>query len=66
MAPEITKLTKQFLHSPVTVEVTKASSTASTITQRLVKSGNKAWDKRAVCENLSTMKVINLKMLLFL
>ncbi|OLL54801.1 DEAD/DEAH box helicase [Bartonella henselae] len=52
MAPEITKLTKQFLHSPVTVEVTKASSTASTITQRLVKSGNKAWDKRAVLREL--------------
>ncbi|WP_034988795.1 DEAD/DEAH box helicase [Bartonella senegalensis] len=52
MAPEITKLTKQFLHSPVTVEVTKASSTASTITQRLVKSGNKSWDKRAVLRAL--------------
>ncbi|WP_019218526.1 DEAD/DEAH box helicase [Bartonella florencae] len=52
MAPEITKLTKQFLHSPVSVEVTKASSTASTITQRLVKSGNKSWDKRAVLREL--------------
>ncbi|EJF81734.1 ATP-dependent RNA helicase rhlE [Candidatus Bartonella washoeensis] len=52
MAPEITKLTKQFLHFPVSVEVTKASSTATTITQRLVKSGNKAWDKRAVLREL--------------
>ncbi|WP_332060777.1 DEAD/DEAH box helicase [Bartonella sp. CB74] len=52
MAPEITKLTKQFLHSPVSVEVTKASSTATTITQRLVKSGSKAWDKRAVLRDL--------------
>ncbi|QEE11998.1 DEAD/DEAH box helicase [Bartonella krasnovii] len=52
MAPEITKLTKQFLHSPVSVEVTKASSTATTITQRLVKSGNKSWDKRAVLREL--------------
>ncbi|MBX4336282.1 DEAD/DEAH box helicase [Bartonella raoultii] len=52
MAPEITKLTKQFLHSPVAVEVTKASSTASTITQRLVKSGNKSWDKRTVLREL--------------
>ncbi|WP_375646309.1 DEAD/DEAH box helicase [Bartonella sp. TT29SHDZB] len=52
MAPEITKLTKQFLHSPVAVEVTKASSTATTITQRLVKSGNKSWDKRAVLREL--------------
>lgn len=52
MAPEITKLTKQFLHAPVSVEVTKASSTASTITQRLVKSENKSWDKRAVLREL--------------
>ncbi|WP_208438117.1 DEAD/DEAH box helicase [Bartonella taylorii] len=52
MAPEITKLTKQFLHFPVSVEVTKASSTATTITQRLVKSGNKPWDKRAVLREL--------------
>ncbi|ACS51041.1 DEAD/DEAH box helicase [Bartonella grahamii] len=52
MAPEITKLTKQFLHSPVSVEVTKASSTATTITQRLVKSGSKSWDKRAVLREL--------------
>ncbi len=52
MAPEISKLTKQFLHSPVSVEVTKASSTATTITQWLVKSGNKSWDKRAVLREL--------------
>ncbi|EJF75929.1 DEAD/DEAH box helicase [Bartonella alsatica] len=52
MAPEITKLTKQFLHVPVSVEVTKASSTAATITQRLVKSGNKSWNKRAVLREL--------------
>lgn len=52
MAPEISKLTKQFLHTPVSIEVTKASSTASTITQRLVKSGNKSWDKRAVLRAL--------------
>ncbi|WP_208436063.1 DEAD/DEAH box helicase [Bartonella phoceensis] len=52
MAPEIIKLTKQFLHSPVSVEVTKASSTATTITQRLVKSGSKSWDKRAVLREL--------------
>ncbi|GAA4661066.1 DEAD/DEAH box helicase [Bartonella pachyuromydis] len=52
MAPEISKLTKQFLHAPVSVEVTKASSTASTITQRLVKSGNKSWNKRAILREL--------------
>jgi superfamily II DNA/RNA helicase len=52
MPPEITKLTEQFLHAPVRVEVAKASSTASTVTQRLVKSGSKPWDKRAVLRDL--------------
>ncbi|MCZ2204190.1 DEAD/DEAH box helicase [Bartonella sp. A05] len=52
MAPEITKLTEQFLHSPVYVEITKASSAAKTIMQRLVKSGSKPWDKRAVLREL--------------
>src|SRR5690606_13385420 len=52
MPPEITKLTEQFLHSPVRVEVAKASSTAQTVTQRLVKSGKKDWDKRAVLRDL--------------
>ncbi|KEG20111.1 DEAD/DEAH box helicase [Bartonella bacilliformis] len=52
MAPEIIKLTDQFLHSPVCVEITKESSTAKTITQRLVKSGSKAWHKRAVLRKL--------------
>jgi len=52
MPPEITKLTEQFLHSPVRVEVAKASSTATTVTQRLVKSRKKDWDKRAVLRDL--------------
>lgn len=48
MAPEITKLTEQFLHNPVRIEIAKASSTAATITQKLVASGRKPWEKRAV------------------
>ncbi len=52
MPPEITKLTEQFLHSPVRIEVAKASSTAKTVTQRLVKSGKKDWDKRAALRDL--------------
>ncbi|OLY42906.1 DEAD/DEAH box helicase [Bartonella apis] len=48
MAPEITKLTEQFLHNPVRIEIAKASSTATTITQKLVASGRKPWEKRAV------------------
>jgi len=36
MAPEITRLTKTFLNDPVRIEVARAASTASTVTQRLV------------------------------
>ena len=36
MAPEITRLTDQFLSNPLRVEVSKPASTASTITQRVV------------------------------
>ncbi|MFC5037487.1 DEAD/DEAH box helicase [Tianweitania sediminis] len=52
MPPEITKLTEKFLQAPVRVEVAKPSSTATTVTQRLVKSGSKSWDKRAVLRKL--------------
>ncbi len=52
MPPEITKLTEQFLHAPVRVEVARAASTASTVTQRLVKSGSKPWDKRETLRRL--------------
>ena len=52
MPPEITKLTEQFLQAPIRIEVAKASSTAATVTQRLVKSKSKGWDKRAVLRDL--------------
>ncbi|PSJ54974.1 RNA helicase [Mesorhizobium ephedrae] len=52
MPPEITKLTEKFLHAPVRIEVSKAASTATNITQRLVKSGPKPWDKREVLRDL--------------
>ncbi|PSJ64086.1 RNA helicase [Mesorhizobium soli] len=61
MPPEITKLTEQFLHAPVRVEVAKASSTAATVTQRLVKSGRKPWDKRAVLRDLIRAEEAELK-----
>ena len=38
MPPEITRLTEQFLHNPVRVEVARAASAATTITQGLVAS----------------------------
>ena len=52
MPPEITKLTEKFLHAPVRVEVSKAASTGTNITQRLVKSAPKPWDKRETLRNL--------------
>ncbi|TKT79405.1 DEAD/DEAH box helicase [Aquamicrobium sp. LC103] len=52
MPPEITKLTEQFLQAPVRVEVSKAASTGQNITQRLVKSKSKSWDKRATLRDL--------------
>ncbi|ACK49923.1 DEAD/DEAH box helicase domain protein [Methylocella silvestris BL2] len=38
MPPEITRLTETFLHNPARVEVARASSTATTITQGLIAS----------------------------
>ena len=38
MPPEITRLTETFLHNPVRIEVARASSTATTITQGLIAS----------------------------
>ncbi|WP_189556710.1 MULTISPECIES: DEAD/DEAH box helicase [unclassified Mesorhizobium] len=61
MPPEITKLTEKFLHAPVRVEVSKAASTATSITQRLVKSGSKPWDKRETLRNLMKAEDAELK-----
>ena len=52
MPPEITKLTEQFLQAPVRVEVAKPSTTATNVTQRLVKSNSKGWDKRETLRKL--------------
>ncbi|NIJ59547.1 superfamily II DNA/RNA helicase [Pseudochelatococcus lubricantis] len=52
MPPEIQRLTETFLSNPVKIEVARPSSTASTITQRLVASGAEAHDKRAVLRRL--------------
>ena len=61
MPPEITKLTEKFLHAPVRVEVSKAASTGTNITQRLVKSGPKPWDKRETLRNLINAEADGLK-----
>jgi superfamily II DNA/RNA helicase len=61
MPPEITKLTEKFLQAPVRVEVARAATTAETVTQRLVKSGSKPWDKRAVLRELIQQEDEDLK-----
>ena len=52
MPPEITRLTEQFLSNPARVEVAKAASTATTITQGLVKTRKEAGDKRDMLRRL--------------
>ncbi|MDJ1156728.1 DEAD/DEAH box helicase [Chelatococcus sp. SYSU_G07232] len=52
MPPEIQRLVDTFLHNPARVEVARASTTAATITQRLVASGREAHQKREVLRRL--------------
>jgi len=52
MPPEIQRITEQFLHNPVRVEVTRAASTVATTTQALVKSGREPHDKRDTLRRL--------------
>jgi superfamily II DNA/RNA helicase len=61
MPPEITKLTEQFLQAPVRIEVAKAATTAATVTQRLVKSKSKGWDKRDTLRRLIRAEEAELK-----
>ena len=52
MPPEIQKLADRFLQNPERVEVAKPSSTAKTVTQRLVASHSKDYEKRAILRDL--------------
>ena len=52
MPPEIQRLTEAFLHNPQRVEVERQSTTAATITQRLVASQRQDWAKRDVLRQL--------------
>ena len=61
MPPEITKLTEKFLQAPVRIEVARAASTAKTVTQRLVKSPAKPWEKRDVLRKLIKQEEETLK-----
>ncbi|KAA6205605.1 MAG: ATP-dependent helicase [Candidatus Tokpelaia sp.] len=52
MPAELEALAGQFLHNPQRIEVAAASSAARTISQYLVKSDKKPWDKRRVLRAL--------------
>jgi superfamily II DNA/RNA helicase len=52
MPPEIQRITEQFLHNPVRVEVAKPASTLATTAQFLVKSGREGYDKRDTLRRL--------------
>jgi len=52
MPPEIQKLADRFLQNPERIEVSTRSSTATTVTQRLVASHAKDYEKRAVLRDL--------------
>src|ERR1044071_8000328 len=52
MPPEIRRIVDQFLHNPVRVEVTRPATTAANITQKLVKTGREAQDKRDTLRRL--------------
>src|SRR6201995_4019137 len=52
MPPEIRRITEQFLHNPVRVEVARPASTVSTITQSLVKAGREPHEKRDTLRRL--------------
>lgn len=52
MPPEIRRITEQFLHNPVKVEVAKPATTATNITQKLVKTGRESHEKRDTLRRL--------------
>jgi superfamily II DNA/RNA helicase len=52
MPPEIRRITEQFLHNPVRVEVSRPASTVTTTTQSLVKTGREPHDKRDTLRRL--------------
>jgi superfamily II DNA/RNA helicase len=57
MPPEIQRITEQFLHNPVRVEVSRPSTASATITQRLVASHSKDFEKRETLRRLITNAV---------
>jgi superfamily II DNA/RNA helicase len=52
MPPEIRRITEQFLHNPVRVEVARPASTLATTAQSLVRSGREPHEKRETLRRL--------------
>jgi len=52
MPPEIRRITEQFLHNPVRVEVARPATTVATTTQLIIKSGREPYDKRDTLRRL--------------
>ncbi|MBI3435169.1 MAG: DEAD/DEAH box helicase [Proteobacteria bacterium] len=52
MPPEIRRITEQFLHNPVKVEVARPATTVAAITQQLVRSSGDPSEKREVLRRL--------------
>jgi superfamily II DNA/RNA helicase len=52
MPPEIRRITEQFLHNPMRVEVAKPATTVATTSQFLVKTGREPHDKRDTLRRL--------------
>ncbi|MCC6775337.1 MAG: DEAD/DEAH box helicase [Hyphomicrobiales bacterium] len=52
MPPEIRRITEQFLHNPVRVEVAKPATTVATTSQFLAKTGREPHDKRDTLRRL--------------
>src|SRR3979490_343767 len=52
MPPEIQRITEQFLHNPVRVEVSRPATTVDALTQRLVKVGREPHEKRDTLRRL--------------
>jgi superfamily II DNA/RNA helicase len=52
MPPEIRRITEQFLHNPVRVEVARPATTVSTTSQSLVKTGREPHEKRETLRRL--------------
>ncbi|WP_186421228.1 DEAD/DEAH box helicase, partial [Bosea sp. CS1GBMeth4] len=52
MPPEITRISEQFLHNPVRIEVSRPATAAATITQRLIASHSQDYEKRETLRRL--------------